>query len=140
MRWSSTTISRLARVRDVRTQLAERALHRAEHELADCREVEQHTRRDLTDAVERSKAAAAQANGELLQCQSSGRRGISEWQKARRRAQATLNQARTAVDEAVSNRLGKELECSDLRSQWRRTWLQQQRLALMLERTMAQDP
>lgn len=133
MRWSSSMISKLARVRDIRMRLAEMELSRTDHDLADCRQVEEQARNALAATTERSVAETAQANKALLARTAGGRRGISEWQAAHKRAKSATQKASGNLDDAVSNRVGKEMEFWTARSRWRDARFEVERLRLLTE-------
>jgi hypothetical protein len=133
MRWSPSMMSKLSQVREVRMRLAEMDLVRADEALAQSKQAEEAARTALVDTTERSAEQTAQADRALVTTVSGGRRGITEWQGARKRAQAAIETARGKVDDAVSARVGKELESSTARGRWRETRYELERLRLLAE-------
>ena len=133
MRWSPSMMSKLSQVREVRMRLAEMDLVRADEALAQSKQAEEAARNALVDTTERSAEQTAQADRALVTTVAGGRRGITEWQGARKRAQAAIETARGKVDDAVSARVGKELESSTARGRWRETRYELERLRLLDE-------
>jgi hypothetical protein len=133
MKWSPALIAKLDRVRDVRMRLAEAELIRVDQELAACRQAEEQVRHELLATTDRSAAESAQANEALLGRVAGGRMGISQWQQTRKRALLALQAARGKVDEAVSGRVGKELESASARGRWRDARFEVERLRLLAE-------
>jgi hypothetical protein len=140
MKWSPSMIAKLDRIREVRTRHAELELARIDHALAICRKAEEEARQALAATTERSAAEAAQARALLLSRTAGGRRGISDWQAACKRAQMAVRMAHGKFDDAVSSRVGKELELSGARKRWRDMRFELERLRLLEERLMPQTP
>lgn len=134
MRCSPSMISKLGRVRDVRARLAELALARTDQEVAACKQAEGQAREELAISAERCVAETKQADDALLKHKAGGRQGISEWQAARKRAQFALRMSQGKVDDAVSARLGKELERTTAHNAWRDARFDTERLRLLVER------
>lgn len=133
MRWQPALLARLARVRDVRTRMAEMELSRADHALQASREAERSAQQALEQAAVQRRAEIAAADQALLSRQAGGRQGISGWQDARKRAQRMVEKAAGRAGDAVSDRLDKELACSAARRQWRDTRLDLERLRMLAE-------
>lgn len=131
MRWCSSVLSKLARVREVRLRLAETTLASADAELCAAMTVESRANADLAEAAERFAGQTAQANEALMQRASGGRVGISRWQEARKGARLALEADRRKLEDAVSVRIGKELALSTARRQWREANLEVERLKLL---------
>jgi hypothetical protein len=133
-------LDKLRAVRDLRLQVAEGALVRAEDELDARREAEREADRRLSETVSRSAGEAAEADLALRRRASSGRQGITAWQAGRRAAQAAVETARAQVGDAVAQRLGQEQVRDAARLQWRGARFGVERLRLMREALQEERP
>lgn len=133
MRSSLAMISKLTAVRDLRLRLAELTLANADRQLAGSKDAEEQAGFELAATTGRSAAETAEANQALLQRKAGGRMGISDWQAARKRLQFAVQAAHVKADDAVSHRIGKELECSTARTHWRVAQVNVERLRLLSE-------
>jgi hypothetical protein len=133
VRWQAAMIARLAQVRELRMQLAERELEQADRALAWSREAERHAQQAVGDATVKRETAVLAADKLLLSGHAGGRTGISGWHTARKKASAEVRFAQDRASDAVSDRLEKDLECDAARQQWRDKRLNVERLRLLAE-------
>jgi hypothetical protein len=136
MKVSPSMLAKLDQVRDIRLRLAEQEKLRADQELAASKQAEEQARTELANTQQRSADKTAQANQALLGRTAGGRMGISEWHEARRQAEFDVRLARGKLEDAVSTRVGKEMDCSTARDHWRGSRFEVERLRLLSEQLL----
>lgn len=138
MRWQPALIDRLAKVRDLRMRLAEMELVRADAAVKDAQAAELEAQQALKSATSQRSDDIAQADQALLVGRTGGRRGIQDWQEARKQAEVAVHQAQARAGDSASQRLEAELASSTARATWRGMRVNAERLRLLTEQF--QDP
>jgi hypothetical protein len=134
MKWSGPVLNKLAKVRDMRLQLAEVAVSREERalEAALAREAQAHLA--LDEGRDRSATATREADEALVARSAGGRSAITQWKSDRGRARQILDEAQTAVDDAACSSDRQRQRCAQTRARWRELRFDVERLQALIDR------